>query len=216
MKKHLLIFTIFLVSLFAPTVVFGDHTVVSISPTSGEPGTSVVVSIGGSNFDTEGMSVELEGTAAVTPTDITATRLLVTLNLPASTGAKNITVKDSSDAHVVNFTGFNVGAAGTAASSTTTGKAPPAEFALPTKEQVPTTGKALLERIQLIGNWIFAIFLAMSLIFILIGAFQFVTAGADPAKISEARQKLIYAAVGIAIALISVGFPAILRNIVTT
>ena len=78
---------------------------------------------------------------------------------------------------------------------------------------VPETGQELIDRIEFIGNWVFAIFLAISLIYIILGAFQFVTGAGDPEKISQARQKLIYAAVGIAIALLAGGFDNILRNI---
>ncbi|MCH7828697.1 hypothetical protein IH982_02390 [Patescibacteria group bacterium] len=77
----------------------------------------------------------------------------------------------------------------------------------------PQTGADLLDRIALIGNWVFAIFLAMSIIYIILAAFQFVTGGGDPAQVTAARQKLIYAAVGIAIALLAAGFDDILRNI---
>ena len=77
----------------------------------------------------------------------------------------------------------------------------------------PQTGAALLDRIALIGNWVFAIMLSISIIYIVLGAFQFVTGGGDPAQVSGARQKLIYAAVGIAIALLAAGFDDILRNI---
>ena len=90
---------------------------------------------------------------------------------------------------------------------------PPVGQALPGEAEVPVTGGALLERIALIGNWVFAIFLAISLIYIILAAFQFITGGSDPAKISEARQKLIYAAIGIAIALLAAGFDDILRSI---
>lgn len=84
---------------------------------------------------------------------------------------------------------------------------------LPDETQVPTTGEALLARIALIGNWVFAIFLAISLIYIVLAAFQFVTGGGDPVQVSAARQKLIYAAIGIAVALLAAGFDDILRNI---
>ena len=92
---------------------------------------------------------------------------------------------------------------------------PPAAFRLATESEAPSTAGALLDRIQVIGNWVFAIFLAMSIIYIVLAAFQFVTGGGDPAQVSAARQKLIYAAVGIAIALLAAGFPVILRTIVT-
>ena len=86
------------------------------------------------------------------------------------------------------------------------------ELGFPTN--VPKTGVDLVERIGDIGNWIFAIFLAISLIYIVLAAFQFVTGGGQPEQISAARQKLIYATVGIAIALLAAGFDDILRSII--
>jgi len=89
---------------------------------------------------------------------------------------------------------------------------PPVGQDLPTTG-VPVTGSELLDRIALIGNWVFAIFLALSIIYIILAAFQFVTGGGNPEQVSAARQKLIYAAVGIAIALLAAGFDDILRSI---
>ena len=80
----------------------------------------------------------------------------------------------------------------------------------------PTSGDDVVGLIGDIGNWIFVIFMAISVISILLGAFQFITAGGDPAKLSEARQKLIFAAIGIAISLLAAGFDDILRNILLT
>ena len=93
---------------------------------------------------------------------------------------------------------------------------PPEGFRLGTDTEVPQTGTEILSRIQLISNWVFAIFLAISLIYLVLAAFQFVTGGGDPAQISGARQKLIYAMIGIAIAFMTAGFPAILRSIVAS
>ncbi|MDP4006996.1 MAG: hypothetical protein Q8P55_00155, partial [bacterium] len=60
---------------------------------------------------------------------------------------------------------------------------PEGVFKLPTagtgEGQVPATGAGILARIQLIANWVFAFFLAISLIYIIMAAFQFVTAGAE-------------------------------------
>ncbi|MDP4007502.1 MAG: hypothetical protein Q8P55_02865 [bacterium] len=91
---------------------------------------------------------------------------------------------------------------------------PPGDFRAGGDLQVPTSGAAILGRIQLIANWVFAFFLAISLIYIIMAAFQFVTAGAEPAKIDQARQKLLYAVIGIAIGLLVFGIPSIIRNIV--
>ena len=77
-----------------------------------------------------------------------------------------------------------------------------------------STGAGLLTLVDTITNWFFAIFTVLTLIFILLAAFQFVTAGGDEAKLGEARQKLIWAAVGIMVALISKGLVPIIRSIV--
>ena len=93
-------------------------------------------------------------------------------------------------------------------------KLPPDTFRFGDDADLPQTGGEILARIQIIANWIFAIFLALSVIYIVLAAFQFVTGGGDPAQVSGARQKLIYTMIGIAIALIAAGFTAILRSIV--
>ena len=79
---------------------------------------------------------------------------------------------------------------------------------------VATTGAGLLALIDTITNWFFAVFTVLALIFVLLAAFNFVTAGGDEAKVSEARQKLIWAAIGIIVALISKGLVPIVRSIV--
>ncbi|MBI1984855.1 MAG: hypothetical protein HYS60_01950, partial [Candidatus Wildermuthbacteria bacterium] len=63
------------------------------------------------------------------------------------------------------------------------------------------------------ANWIFTIFVIVAVLFIILAAFQFVTSGGDAAKVGEARQKLIWAIVGIAIAVMSRGLPAVIRNL---
>ena len=89
---------------------------------------------------------------------------------------------------------------------------------LPIQSEFPTTGPKSAEAVLLImgniGNWLFAIFMGIALIFIVMGALQFVTGGGDPAKVSEARQKMIWAAVGIGFALLAAFFDDIIASIV--
>jgi hypothetical protein len=80
--------------------------------------------------------------------------------------------------------------------------------------QGPTTGTQLISIIEIATNWIFAIFTVLTIIFVLLAAFQFVTAGGDAAKVGEARQKLIWASVGIVVALASKGLVPVVKNIV--
>lgn len=79
---------------------------------------------------------------------------------------------------------------------------------------VPDTGADLVSVIDTVTNWIFAVLTILALIYVLLAAFQFVTAGGDAVKVGEARMKLIWAAVGIIIALASKGLVPIIRNIV--
>ena len=76
----------------------------------------------------------------------------------------------------------------------------------------PGTPGEVVKIIGTIGNWVFAFFLALSVIYIIIAAFQCVTGG--PEGVSEARQKLMYAAIGIAIALFAGAFDNIISSII--
>ncbi len=78
----------------------------------------------------------------------------------------------------------------------------------------PTSGTQLLDLVDVVTNWVFAIFTVLTIIFVLLAAFQFVTAGGDAAKVGEARQKLIWASVGIIIALASKGIVPVVKTIV--
>lgn len=78
----------------------------------------------------------------------------------------------------------------------------------------PQSGTALLDIVDATTNWVFAIFIVLSIIFVLLAAFQFVTAGGQAEKVGEARQKLIWAAVGIMIALLAKGIVPVVKSIV--
>jgi len=78
----------------------------------------------------------------------------------------------------------------------------------------PEKAQDLLDTLDLITDWIFAIAMTIGLIFLIMAAFQFVTGGGDPTKMSEARQKLLYAFIGIAVAFVSAGFVRVIGEIV--
>ena len=87
-------------------------------------------------------------------------------------------------------------------------EAPLADTGLP---EGPQSAGEILDLLDLVTDWIFAIAMAVALIYLVLAGFQFVTGGGDPAKVTQARQKLIYAIIGIGVALISAGFIATLR-----
>tara|TARA_Y100000310_G_scaffold328264_1_gene396129 strand:- start:68 stop:511 length:444 start_codon:yes stop_codon:yes gene_type:complete len=79
--------------------------------------------------------------------------------------------------------------------------------------QGPQTAGEVLQIIENVGNWVFAFFLAISLIFLIWGAFEFVIGQGEPQKISDAKQRLLWAVIGIAIALLANAVPYVLRSI---
>lgn len=77
----------------------------------------------------------------------------------------------------------------------------------------PQSGGDVLVIIKNITNWVFAFMMVLSVLFILVAAFEFITNGGEPAKINEARWKLIWAAVGIVIAVLANSFPSVIQQI---
>ncbi len=64
-----------------------------------------------------------------------------------------------------------------------------------------------------VTDWIFIFLMAIVIIFVLFGAFYILTAGGDTEKVSKGRNFIIYAAVGLLIALLARAVPAIVMTI---
>ncbi len=82
------------------------------------------------------------------------------------------------------------------------------------QEEIPetiTTPQDIIDIIDTVANWFFAILLAVAVVFILIAAYQFLTSGGDPARVGAARQSLLYAIIGIAIAFLARGIVMLVR-----
>jgi len=78
----------------------------------------------------------------------------------------------------------------------------------------PQTGAQLLLIIDTITDWIFAGFAAIAVVMVILAALQFVREGGNPEKMSEARQKLIWAAIGVMVALLSRILVPVTRSII--
>jgi hypothetical protein len=86
-----------------------------------------------------------------------------------------------------------------------------------TAPQQPTaiisTGAELIELISNIGNWVFSIVLAVASIFLIIAGFMFVTAGGNPENVNKARQMLVNALIGVAVAIGALGLVQVIKSI---
>ena len=86
---------------------------------------------------------------------------------------------------------------------------------LPEIPEGPQTAGQVIKLIEGIANWVFAIFLAASVIFLVVGAFQFVTARGDPAQVNRAREILLYSIIGIGLAFMANAVDDVLRFLLT-
>ena len=77
----------------------------------------------------------------------------------------------------------------------------------------PTSGAELVGLIENLINWFFIGFMLLSVVFVLLAALQFISSGGDPNGVKSAKNKLFWAAVAIAIALLSKGFVLAIGNI---
>jgi hypothetical protein len=72
----------------------------------------------------------------------------------------------------------------------------------------------LLNGIYNITDWVFVVLMAVSSLMIIWGAVLFTTSSGDPEKVGKARNLIIFAAVGIAVALFSRAIPPAVKMII--
>ena len=71
----------------------------------------------------------------------------------------------------------------------------------------------VMNALNSIANWIFSILLLVAVIFIILGAFNFITAGGDSEKLGKARNNIFYALIGIAVAFLAKGLIVLVGRI---
>jgi hypothetical protein len=72
----------------------------------------------------------------------------------------------------------------------------------------------LLNSVYTVTDWIFIFLMALSALMIIIGAFNYVTSAGDPGKTEKGRSYIMYAAIGIAVALFAKAIPAIVKMMI--
>ncbi len=65
-----------------------------------------------------------------------------------------------------------------------------------------------------IVNWVFSIFLVVAVLFIIIAAFYFVTAQGKPEQINQAKNFLLWAVIGVVVAVASRGLVQWIRGVI--
>ena len=82
--------------------------------------------------------------------------------------------------------------------------------------QSPPANLDVMTLLDRVVDWLFTILLVIAAIAIIIAAYYFVTAAGNPETVSKARNFVLYALIGVAVAVASRGLVALARTIVGT
>ena len=74
----------------------------------------------------------------------------------------------------------------------------------------------MLDAVYTVIDWIFFGLIAVVSLFTILGAFDILTAAGDPEKIKKGRERIMYAMVGLAIALLSRAVPSVVKALIGT
>jgi hypothetical protein len=66
-----------------------------------------------------------------------------------------------------------------------------------------------------VADWFFVALIAIAIIFVIMAAFSYLTAGGEPEKVKIAGHRLIYAAIAVAVAIVAKGFPLVIGSFFT-
>ncbi len=72
----------------------------------------------------------------------------------------------------------------------------------------------LVDKLTAVKNIILAVLGILVVIMILLAGFQFLTAAGDPKKVEAAKNKIIYAVIGIAVMAVAATIPAFVANFI--
>ena len=78
----------------------------------------------------------------------------------------------------------------------------------------PTDFKSLIDVIVMIAQWMFGILMALSIVFILYAAFLYVISQGNEERIKTAKTILIYAVVGLVVAVLAGGINVVIQDFI--
>lgn len=87
----------------------------------------------------------------------------------------------------------------------------PSGFTTPPQSSINTV-QAVLNDVCGVFDWMFYFLIALSVVFIVIAAYRYLTASGNPEKVKGATNTIIYAAIAVAVALLALAIPSIVAN----
>lgn len=88
-----------------------------------------------------------------------------------------------------------------------------AQFPAPIVSQVSTLSGIQGFICTFIVGWMFTFLIILSVVFVLVAAFKYLTAGGDPEKVKGASHTLIYAAIAIVVAIMARAIPLLIGSL---
>lgn len=74
----------------------------------------------------------------------------------------------------------------------------------------------MLDAIYTVVDWIFFGLMSVVALFTIWGAFNILTGGGDPERVSKGRERIMYAMIGLAVALLSRAVPSLVKALIGT
>lgn len=71
----------------------------------------------------------------------------------------------------------------------------------------------LITKINTIINWLLVFLIILAIIFVIVAAFNYLTAGGDAEKVGAANKRIIYAAVAVAVGLLAKAVPFVVAGV---
>lgn len=89
----------------------------------------------------------------------------------------------------------------------------PRAFGIETPTAPITDPQGIVDIINTVAGWFFAVFLALAVVFLLWAAFQYLTAAGNQDRVDKAKNTLIYSVVAIVVALVAGGLVQVISGI---
>ena len=89
---------------------------------------------------------------------------------------------------------------------------PPGEICNLGNQTGPSTVSGWVDVLIMVVKWLYTIVFIVAVLFILLAAFNFITSKGDATKTGTAKKQLLYAVIGIAVALLSYGVVTLVRT----
>ena len=71
----------------------------------------------------------------------------------------------------------------------------------------------IINTIQTVVDWVFTFLVVLTILFVILGAYEIITSAGSPEKITSGRNHILYAAIGLIVAFIARAVPTLVKSI---